>query len=70
MSVNPVSPAGQAGLKEMDVITEFDGKELKDIIDLRKQLYKKAVGESVELVFYREGKKQSVKLKLGEEQEG
>ncbi|MGG4489345.1 S1C family serine protease [Metabacillus idriensis] len=70
MSVNPASPAGQAGLKEMDVITEFDGKELKDIIDLRKQLYKKAVGESVELVFYREGKKQSVKLKLGEEQEG
>ncbi len=70
MSVNPASPAGQAGLKEMDVITEFDGKELKDIIDLRKQLYKKAVGENAELVFYREGKKQSVKLKLGEEQEG
>ncbi|WP_307439549.1 S1C family serine protease [Bacillus sp. V2I10] len=70
MSVNPVSPAGQAGLKELDVITEFDGQEVKDIIDLRKQLYKKAVGESVELTFYREGKEQSVKLKLGEEQEG
>ncbi|USK36416.1 S1C family serine protease [Bacillus sp. F19] len=70
MSVNPVSPAGQAGLKELDVITEFDGQEVKDIIDLRKQLYKKAVGESVKLTFYREGKEQSVKLKLGEEQEG
>ncbi|QNG59995.1 S1C family serine protease [Metabacillus idriensis] len=70
MSVNPVSPAGQAGLKELDVITEFDGQEVKDIIDLRKQLYKKKVGESVDLTFYRAGEKKSVKLKLGEEQEG
>lgn len=70
MSVNPVSPAGQAGLKELDVITEFDGQEMKDIIDLRKQLYKKKVGESIDIVFYRSGEKQSVKLKLGEEQEG
>ncbi|PLR67718.1 S1C family serine protease [Bacillus sp. UMB0893] len=70
MSVNPVSPAGQAGLKELDVITEFDGQEVKDIIDLRKQLYKKKVGESVGLTFYRAGEKKSVKLKLGEEQEG
>ncbi|WP_191559846.1 S1C family serine protease [Metabacillus idriensis] len=70
MSINPVSPAGQAGLKELDVITEFDGQEVKDIIDLRKQLYKKKVGESVDLTFYRAGEKKSVKLKLGEEQEG
>ncbi|MGP1909363.1 S1C family serine protease [Metabacillus sp. JX24] len=70
MSVNPVSPAGQAGLKEMDVITEFDGQEIKDIIDLRKQLYKRSVGETIDITYYREGKQESVKLKLGEEQEG
>ncbi|MGD6793899.1 S1C family serine protease [Metabacillus indicus] len=70
MSVNPVSPAGQAGLKEMDVITEFDGQEIKDIIDLRKQLYKRSVGEEIDITYYREGKQESVKLKLGEEQEG
>lgn len=70
MSVNPVSPAGQAGLKEMDVITEFDGQEIKDIIDLRKQLYKRSVGETIDITYYREGKQKSVKLKLGEEQEG
>ncbi|MDX8289861.1 S1C family serine protease [Metabacillus indicus] len=70
MSVNPVSPAGQAGLKEMDVITEFDGQEIKDIIDLRKQLYKRSVGEEIDITYYREGKQKSVKLKLGEEQEG
>ncbi|EQB48904.1 hypothetical protein CGLO_11813 [Colletotrichum gloeosporioides Cg-14] len=34
MSVEPLSPAGKAGLKELDVVTSFDGKSVQNIVDL------------------------------------
>ncbi|QGQ48534.1 S1C family serine protease [Metabacillus sediminilitoris] len=67
MSVDPVSPAAQAGLQELDVITELDGQEVKDIIELRKILYKQEVGDTVEFTYYRAGEKKTGKMKLGEE---
>jgi serine protease Do len=67
MSVEPISPAAQAGLQELDVITEFAGQEVKDIIELRKILYKQEVGNTVEFTFYRGGEKQTGKMKLGEQ---
>ncbi|MCM3164386.1 S1C family serine protease [Metabacillus litoralis] len=67
MSVVPVSPAAQAGLQEFDVITQFAGENIKDIIDLRKILYNQEVGDTIELTFYRNGEKMSGKMKLGEE---
>lgn len=67
MSVVPVSPVAQAGLQEFDVITEFAGEKVKDIIELRKALYDQDVGDTVEVVYYRNGEKMSGKLKLGEE---
>ncbi|MBT2687269.1 trypsin-like peptidase domain-containing protein [Bacillus sp. ISL-47] len=66
--VEPNSPAAQAGLKEMDVIVEMDGQEIKDIIELRQHLYtKKAVGEQMKIKFYREGKLQETTIKLSGE---
>lgn len=67
MSVVPVSPAAQAGLQEFDVIIEFAGEEVKDIIELRKVLYDQDVGDTVEVIYYRNGEKMSGKMKLGEE---
>ncbi|MBO1514932.1 serine protease [Metabacillus sp. BG109] len=67
MSVEPISPAAQAGLQELDVITEFAGQEVKDIIELRKILYKQEVGNTVEFTYYRGGEKQTGKMKLGEQ---
>ncbi|WP_078432182.1 S1C family serine protease [Metabacillus halosaccharovorans] len=67
MSVVPVSPAAQAGLQEFDVITEFAGEKVKDIIELRKALYDQDVGDSVEVIYYRNGEKMSGKMKLAEE---
>lgn len=67
MSVVPVSPAAQAGLQELDVITEFAGQEVKDIIELRKILYKQEAGDTVELTYYRSGEKKTARMKLGEQ---
>jgi serine protease Do len=67
MSVDPISPAGQAGLQEYDVITKLAGKEVKDIIALRKILYAQKVGDTVEFTYYRSGEQKTGKMKLGEE---
>ncbi|NTU15597.1 serine protease HtrC [Bacillus subtilis] len=64
MGVDAFSPAGKAGLKELDVITEFDGYKVNDIVDLRKRLYQKKVGDRVKVKFYRGGKEKSVDIKL------
>ncbi|KON85957.1 serine protease [Sporosarcina globispora] len=64
-SVEPNSPASQARLKEMDVIVEMDGKEIKDIIELRQHLYtKKSVGDQMKIKFYRDGKLKEATMKL------
>ena len=35
-SVSPGSPAGKAGMQEMDVIYELDGQKVNNILELRK----------------------------------
>jgi serine protease Do len=66
--VVPNSPAAQAGLQELDVITEMDGEKINDVIDLRKHLYqKKKIGEQLEVKFYREGKLKQTTLRLAGE---
>jgi serine protease Do len=67
-SVEPNSPAAQAGLQELDVIVDMDGVEIKDVIDLRKHLYnKKKIGDQMRIKFYREGKIKEAIVKLGGE---
>ncbi|MDB4866306.1 MAG: hypothetical protein JWR03_639 [Cohnella sp.] len=62
-----VGPALDAGLKLNDVITELDGHPIKGTLDLRKYLYnKKSIGESLTVTYYREGKKEELKLTLTE----
>lgn len=66
MTVDPNSPAEQAGLEDLDVIVEMDGDPIKDVIDLRKHLYnKKKVGDQLNIKFYRAGKLQETTMKLG-----
>lgn len=56
-SIEPMSPADRAGLEPYDVITHLDGKEIGNIIGLRKHLYQeKAVGEEMRITYYRGGK--------------
>lgn len=59
------SPAYQAGLRELDVIVEMDGKKINDVIDLRKHLYQqKKIGEQMKIKFYRNGQLEETTLTL------
>ncbi|MFE8697673.1 S1C family serine protease [Cytobacillus sp. FJAT-53684] len=67
-TVEPNSPAAQAGLKEMDVIVEMDGEAITDVIDLRKHLYnQKKVGDQMKVKYYRAGKLAETTMKLSGE---
>ena len=62
------SPAGRAGLKELDVIVEMDGETIADVITLRKHLYnEKNIGDKMAVKFYREGKLEEATLTLSDE---
>src|SRR5690625_4522025 len=67
-SVEPLSPADKGGLERLDVITEVDGEEITDTVDLRKVLFQeKEVDEDVDITYYREGEKQETSITLGEQ---
>lgn len=68
-NVESLSPANKAELKQLDVIVKFDGKPIKDILDLRKILYEeKSIGDDVEVVYYRNGKLMETTVILGEQE--
>ncbi len=64
--VHPDSPAGLAGLKEHDVISSLDGKELSDQQSLRAALSVHKPGDEVLLKLIRRGKAIEQKVTLGE----
>ncbi|WP_413486233.1 S1C family serine protease [Brochothrix thermosphacta] len=67
-NVSNNSAAADAGLKTYDVIVNFAGAPVKDSMSLRKALYssKVKIGDTVDVVVYRDGKKETVKVKLTE----
>lgn len=63
--VLPGSPAEKAGMEEFDVIIALDGKEVEDVLDLRKHLYEeKKIGDKLKVTFYRNGKKEETTITL------
>ncbi|MBA4494082.1 S1C family serine protease [Paenactinomyces guangxiensis] len=61
------SPADLAGLKAKDVIVALDNQPIATASELRKYLYKnKQIGQEVTVTFYRDGKKETTRLKLAE----
>ncbi|AKU27031.1 Serine protease Do-like HtrB [Geobacillus stearothermophilus] len=64
-SVEPFSPAAEAGLKSKDVITAINGEKIDSVSALRKYLYTKtAVGDRIKLTIYRDGFETTVSVTL------
>lgn len=65
MSVS--GPAAEAGLQKDDFIVALDDQKIATTIELRKYLYEqKEIGEQLKVTYYRDRKKQTIVLTLGE----
>jgi serine protease Do len=59
-------PADSAGAKRGDIITEFDGKNIKNMSDLPRIVAETPVGKEVDMKVLREGKEINLRLKVAE----
>ena len=59
-------PARKAGLKRGDVILEFNGQKVEKVNDLSSIVAATPVGEKVDVVVFRNGKTESIKVEIGE----
>jgi predicted metalloprotease with PDZ domain len=66
MDVEPESPAAKAGLKEKDVITQYDGQTVEGTVQFRRLVRETPPGRSVALVVSREGTNQNISVELGD----
>lgn len=67
--VSDESPAKDAGIKQGDVILSFDGKEVESMRRLPRIVAETKIGKDVDVVIWRDGKKQTVQVELGELEE-
>jgi serine protease Do len=64
--VAPDGPAHGAGIQSGDVVLEYNGKTVADSHQLRMQVAQTKPGESLPLKVLRQGKLQTIQLKVGE----
>ncbi len=65
--VSPDSPAAKGGLKQGDVILSLNGKPVNDVGELRNKIALTSPGTKVKFVVLRDGKKKTIKVKIGEQ---
>lgn len=64
LDVNAETPAAKAGFKENDIITQMDGKELKNVDDFRNKVKDLKEGDSMKLTYKRDGNTKTTELKI------
>ena len=64
-SVEENSPASSAGLQKGDIITKMGDEKIESLASFRYQLYKHEAGSEITLTINRNGKEETVKVKLG-----
>ncbi len=67
-NVEAGGPAAAAGIRPGDVITKFDGKDIKHMTDLPRIVGATKPGASVSMEVWRKGKTESLNVKVGEMQ--
>ena len=65
-SVQDDGPAAKAGARTQDVIVEFNGQPVRNSDQLRLAVARANPGSSSEMVVLRDGKRQTLRVKLGE----
>jgi S1-C subfamily serine protease len=68
--VEPEGPGARAGIQRGDVILEVNGSKVSTPEQAAKAVFGLRVGDAVDLVIYRSGKTQSIKLRLVEQPKG
>ena len=61
------SPAGQASLKQGDIITTYQGSPVEDAVSLQRLVTKTAVGTRVTIRVIRDGQEKDLTVKIGEQ---
>lgn len=64
--VTASGPAAKAGLKSGDVIVKIDNTDIKTFVDLRKFLFSKKPGNTVQITFYRNNEKKTADVSLSQ----
>jgi serine protease Do len=62
-------PAAKAGLKRNDIILGFAGQDVPDLRRFPRLVANARVGSTVDVVVWRQGKEQTLKLRIGEQDE-
>jgi serine protease Do len=62
-------PAAKAGIKRNDIILSFSGQEVPDLRRFPRIVANARVGSTVDVTIWRGGKEQSLKLRIGEQEE-
>ncbi len=68
-NVAPNSPAAQAGLKEHDVVLEYNGARVESVEQFQRMVRETPAGRSARLLISRDGANQTLNAKLGERAE-
>jgi serine protease Do len=63
--VIPGGPADRAGLQKGDIITAYQNERIEDVAALRSSVSGTPVGQAVHLAILREGKEESVTVRIG-----
>ncbi len=61
-SIDTNSPASRAGLRAGDIVTKFNGQQIKDVFSYEQSLRRIRPGTEVELQFKRDGKPMSLRV--------
>lgn len=67
LDITPQSPAASAGIAVGDVITKFDGQEIKEMHHLPRRVAEAKIGKKVAVEVFRKGKLQTIDVTLTEQ---